>query len=111
MKWFVLGEVIIFISIVAGIIFWKRWRYIPTGKAEGVCVKVETDISSLNREYNDGYIDNRLYRPYIQYEYSGACYVAKSVIAYNSPKYFPGDEVIILVNNRNREFVKILKAK
>ena len=108
MGWFVFVEVFIFILVVTGIWFWKRWRHIPSGRTKGVCVKVEIEISSLHREYNDGHTDNRLYRPYIQYEYGGSYYIAKSVIAYSNPKFFPGDEVIIWVNNRNRNVVRII---
>lgn len=104
----VLAEISLLIILIFTYIFWKQLRYIPTGKTTGICIKVETTINNIHREYEDGHTDNRMYRPIIKYTYNGQIYIAQSIVNYYNPIYFPGDKVKILINNRNKQIVKIL---
>ncbi len=80
------------------------------GGADGRGVRGGKDRASNGSPYNRQLRgrDSRMYRPYIRYSWEGREYVARSVAAYGRAKIFPGDRVRVLVNDEDRELVKII---
>lgn len=102
------------ILVVAGfliIILKGKSKYKPTGRIKGVCIEVKIEQADVRSTAHNGQMrgkDSRRYRPYIKYQIGGEEYIAKSETAFTQPKYFPGDEVEIMINDENRESVKIV---
>ena len=92
-------------------VFSKRTAYKTTGRTRGVCVdiKIEEGPDGTNPHNNQMMgASATMYRPYIRYSWQGKEYIAKSLSAYSIKKIDVGDKVEILVNDVNRESVKIV---
>ena len=106
--------VIIILVIILFFLFISESRYLyrPTGRTRGVCTEVRTEIVQRNKSPRNRQlrgIDARRYIPYVKYQIDGVEYIAKSEAAFSQAKIFPGDEVEILINDINRQSVKIVK--
>lgn len=100
-----------FVGTVFYIIIVKGTSYKSIGKTMGICVEVKVELDDNDGSpYNEQMrgMDNRMYRPYIQYQWEGKEYIAKSFAAYGQAKIFPGDKVQILVNASDKNIVKIV---
>lgn len=103
--------VLLVIAAVLAFIYMKWIRYRAVGQTEGVCVEVKTECEASNGSPYNRQLrgrDSRMYRPYIRYSWEGREYVARSVAAYGRAKIFPGDRVRVLVNDEDRELVKVI---
>lgn len=100
-----------FVATVFYIVFVKGNSYKSIGKTMGICVEVKVEYDDNDGSpYNEQMrgMDNRMYRPYIQYQWEGKEYIAESYVAYGQAKFFPGDKIQILVNESDKNIVKII---
>jgi hypothetical protein len=99
---------ILLIAII-GYKFLTHLAFPREGKAQGICKEVRVELTSEIDDYLYPHrADRRSYRVYIQYEYKGVLYMAKSYRMYSAAKYFPGDTVMVWVNKNNKNIVDII---
>lgn len=104
-----LVSISIIVCFLLMIFIFYRFRY--SEKIEGVCVKVETVVSKISYETRTSY-DNRVYIPYIKFEYNGENHIGKSIRKfYGKCNIFPGDKIIIRVRKDRLDIVKIVSIK
>lgn len=98
--------IILIIGVLAGLLIWGS--YFPSiGRTEGIVSRVEVEIDE-NHGRRGHHTDPRSYRVYIKYEWEGRRYEAKSFAAYSMAKYFPGNDVKILIHKTDKGIVKII---
>ena len=82
------------------------------GSTKGRVTKVEVELHESHqnrRRHMQMNVDPRSYRIHVKYLWKGQEYEAKSFAAYSMTKYFPGDEVTIMVNKNDKSIVKIVE--
>ena len=102
--------VVVFIAVI-GIKISSKDKFKSMGKTIGVCKEVRVEYSPKDGSpYNEQMrgMDERMYRPYIEYKWKGNTYIAKSYRAYSVSRIFPGDQVSVLVNECDKNIVKIV---